>query len=87
MEIEEAKSIIKEKMNKDNIIDSYEDVISSFDAIAGAPDHVGGSGIGYKMYFLDDEQTEAIICSDICSFTYIKFGENDENTSVERIEY
>jgi|LFRM01.2.fsa_nt_gb hypothetical protein len=87
LEIEQAKSIIKEKMNKDNIIDSYEDVINSFNAIAGAPDHVGGSGLTNMIYFLDDEQTEAIVCSSICSFVHAIFGENDEIVSVERIEY
>ena len=36
--------------------------IAYFNEIAGAPDWMGGSGIGRAIYYLNDEKTEAVIC-------------------------
>ncbi|MDR0492721.1 MAG: hypothetical protein LBH74_03670 [Nitrososphaerota archaeon] len=37
------------------------DLESEFNKIAGAPDFVGGSGIGRSIYYLNDDRSEAII--------------------------
>jgi len=37
------------------------DLANEFNKIAGAPDFIGGSGIGRHIYFLNDERSEAII--------------------------
>jgi hypothetical protein len=40
---------------------NVDDLESEFNKIAGAPDFVGGSGIGRSIYFLNDDRSEAII--------------------------
>jgi hypothetical protein len=37
------------------------DLESEFNKIAGAPDFVGGSGIGRSIYFLNEDRSDAII--------------------------
>ncbi len=50
---------------------------NEFNKIAGAPDFVGGSGIGRSIYFLNDDRSEAIILTldDVFHIVY-----NDDGT-------
>ena len=50
---------------------------SEFNKIAGAPDFVGGSGIGRSIYFLNDDRSEAIFVMMGDAFHYVY---NDDGT-------
>ncbi len=52
---------------------------SEFNKIAGAPDFVGGSGIGRSIYYLNDNRSEAIILmlDDVFHIVY-----NDDGTEI-----
>ena len=39
----------------------YQNVTKKLNAITGAPDYEGGSGIGFKIYFLNSEHTQYLI--------------------------
>ena len=42
-------------------LDKYEeDVVKRFNQFAGAPDLDGGSGLSYRIYYLNEEGTESI---------------------------
>ena len=42
----------------------YQNVTKKLNAITGAPDYEGGSGIGFKIYFLNSEHTQYLIVWD-----------------------
>ena len=42
----------------------YQNVAKKLNAITGAPDYEGGSGIEFKIYFLKSEHTQYLIVSD-----------------------
>ena len=42
----------------------YQNVAKKLNAITGAPDYEGGSGIEFKIYFLNSEHTQYLIVSD-----------------------
>ncbi|MCW3983641.1 MAG: hypothetical protein NWE96_06550 [Candidatus Bathyarchaeota archaeon] len=50
---------------------------SEFNKIAGAPDFIGGSGIGRSIYYLNDDRTEAIYVMEGNAF-HVVF--NDDGT-------
>ncbi len=51
--------------------------IAYFNEIAGAPDWMGGSGIGRAIYYLNDEKTEAVMCI-LGEVNYFVIKENGE---------
>jgi hypothetical protein len=51
---------------------------SEFNKIAGAPDFVGGSGIGRSIYFLNDDRSEAIFLFFPGDVSHVVF--NDDGT-------
>jgi len=48
-----------------------------FNKIAGAPDFVGGSGIGRSIYYLNENRTEAIFVMEMNAYHYVF---NDDGT-------
>lgn len=54
--LEEARQVVNETHGTDDV----NVILGRFNAIAGAPDFVGGSGMTRTIYFLDDNRTELI---------------------------
>jgi hypothetical protein len=54
---------------------------TEFNKIAGAPDFVGGSGIGRSIYYLNDNRTEAIFLMLGDAFHYV-FNSNGTPTTI-----
>lgn len=73
---EEAENIIKDK-------NSPNDIVNSFNDIAGAPDWEGGLGMSRSFYYLDDKHSRAIVAFEGMYFVYI---ETDENGREKRIK-
>ncbi|MEK3883817.1 hypothetical protein [Paenibacillus sp. PL2-23] len=48
-------------------------IVEDLNAIAGAPDWQGGSGIDRKVYYMDDERTEAIVVLGGVSMTHVVY--------------
>lgn len=55
---------------------------SEFNKIAGAPDFVGGSGIGRSIYYLNDDRTEAIYVFMECDAFHYVFNDDGTYTTV-----
>lgn len=69
---DEAKRIIEESAH-------CSDVLRAFEAVAGAPDFVGGSGIHRIIYYVDDSKRDAIYCMNGL-FIYVSY--DDEGNQV-----
>lgn len=76
--LDKAKVIIKNSQNP-------KDALKDFDIVAGAPDYDGGSGFNTKVYFLNDEHTEAIRCENGRFFTYVKKDKDSASGFSEKL--
>lgn len=83
--LEEAENIIKER-NIPKDINSFNDIIKSFNDIAGAPDWVGGSGMVRYFYYLDDKHSKVIVAFEGGLFKYKEVDENGKETLVKRLD-
>ncbi len=55
---------------------------SEFNKIAGAPDFVGGSGIGRSIYYLNDNRTEAIYVMEGLVASHVVFNDDGTQTTL-----
>lgn len=83
--LEEAENIIKEK-NILNDINSFNDIIKSFNDIAGAPDWEVGSGTLRYYYYLDDKHSKVIVAFEGGFFKYKEVDENGKETLVKHLD-
>lgn len=77
--LEEAENIIMEKK-------SFNDIIKSFNDIAGAPDWEGGSGTLRYYYYLDDKHSKVIVAFEGGFFKYKEVDENGKETLVKHLD-
>ncbi|MBO4871943.1 MAG: hypothetical protein J5496_00820 [Lachnospiraceae bacterium] len=71
--LEQAETIcreIKEQSGEGSYNVIVSQIVKRFDAIAGAPDWIGGSGIGYIHYYLDDKGVERVGYSTLFGIFY-----------------
>lgn len=80
LSLKEAKEIINN--NKD-----VKEILKAFDKVAGAPDWEGGSAIISKIYYLNDEHTEAIRCQDDFAFDYVIKGNDNDSWEEIHLNY
>lgn len=66
--LREAERIVKQAAGTDSVVER-------FNAIAGAPDWQGGSGVDRKIYFLDNEKQEAIIVWNGMSVSHVIYDD------------
>ena len=73
--LEDARQIYEESRVSQNQLKNWR---AEFDAIAGAPDYEGGSGISQAAYYLNDEGTEAIVIVNGSLLNYVYYDANGE---------
>ena len=73
--LEDARQIYEESKVSQNQLKNWQ---AEFDAIAGAPDYEGGSGISQAAYYLNDEGTEAIVIMNGSLLNYVYYDANGE---------